>query len=189
MGLLPLFFRMSDQTQSVAKVQLSKLSSGAGKRPLAVWARALPSFLRAGSPQEQSQEGDTPGLLPQAVVPSPIFCCSAGLRGSPPGCGRAPWVEAAQAPGADPADVDDRRVLGEDNPQAPGPRLGEGCSPGLSNGECWRRACSSQPGRLCNVPIHISLCSWRRTGAGLRNTWGRACCTCGMPRPLCERRP
>jgi len=48
-------------------------------------------------------------------------------------------------------------VLGEDNPQAPGPRLGEGCPPGLSNGGCWRRACSGWPGRLCNVSI--PLCS------------------------------
>ncbi|KAM6054250.1 uncharacterized protein VSU04_010772 [Chlamydotis macqueenii] len=33
MGLLPLFFHMSDQVQSVAKVQISKLSRDAGKRP------------------------------------------------------------------------------------------------------------------------------------------------------------
>jgi len=32
MGWLPLLFHMSDETQSVAKVQLSELSSGAGKR-------------------------------------------------------------------------------------------------------------------------------------------------------------
>jgi len=155
MGLLPLFLRLSDQTQSVAKVQLSKLSSGAGKRAPAAWARARPSFLRAGSPQEQSQEWGTPSLLPRAMVPSPIFCCSVGLWGSPPGCGRAPGVEPAQAPGADPAGVEDRQVLGEDNPPAPGPRLGEGCSLGLSNGGCWRRACSGRPGRLCDVAVPV----------------------------------
>ena len=65
MGLLPLFLRMSDQTQSVAKVQLSKLSSGAGKRAPAAWARARPSFLRVGLAQEQSQEWGTPSLLPR----------------------------------------------------------------------------------------------------------------------------
>ena len=68
-----------------------------------------------------------PGLLAQAVVPSPSFCCSAGLRGSPPCCSRASQVETAPTPAADPADVEDRRVLGEDNPQAPGPGLDEGC--------------------------------------------------------------
>ena len=36
MGLLPLLFHMSDETQSMAKVQLSKLSSGARKRAPAV---------------------------------------------------------------------------------------------------------------------------------------------------------
>jgi len=56
MGLLPLFFWNSDQTQSVAKVQVSELSSGAGKRAPAVWAGARPSFVRAGLPQKQSQE-------------------------------------------------------------------------------------------------------------------------------------
>ena len=39
-----------------------------------------------------------PGLLPQAVVPPPSFCCSAGLQGSPPCCSRAPQVENAQKP-------------------------------------------------------------------------------------------
>ena len=38
-GLLLLLFHMSDQPQSVAKVQLSKLSNGAGKKVAAVWAR------------------------------------------------------------------------------------------------------------------------------------------------------
>ena len=48
-------------------------------------------------------------------------------------------------------------MLGEDNPQAFGPRLGEGCSLGLSNGGCWRRACSGRPGRLCDVAM--PMCS------------------------------
>ena len=77
MGLLPLFFRMSDQTQSVAKVQISKLSSDAGKRPPHAWARASPSFLRAGSPQEQSQEeGDARSPSPGrgAISQLLLFC-------------------------------------------------------------------------------------------------------------------
>ena len=48
-------------------------------------------------------------------------------------------------------------MLGEDDPQAPRPRLCEGCPPGLSSRGCWRRACSGPPGRLCDVPM--PLCS------------------------------
>lgn len=41
------------------------------------------------------------GLLPWALLPSPRFCCAAGLQGSPRCCCRAPQVKAAQSPEAD----------------------------------------------------------------------------------------
>jgi len=37
-------------------------------------------------------------------------------------------------------------------------------------------------------PYPCALCSWHRTGAGLKNTWIRACRTCRMLRPACEMR-
>lgn len=87
-------------------------AQGCPQEPPDALARACPRFLRARSPQEQS-----PGLLPQALVPPPSFCPT-GLHGSRPGYRRAPQVERAQAAGADRADMEDGRVLGEDEPQA-----------------------------------------------------------------------
>lgn len=66
---------------------------------------------------------------------SPIPCpqppqspsSSAGLSGSPRRRCKAAQVETAQAPGPDTADRQNRGVLGEDNPQAPGPGLDKGC--------------------------------------------------------------
>ena len=92
-GLLLLLCHMSDQTQSVAKVQLSKLSSGAGKKVQAVWARARPSFLNVGSPQEQSQEeGDakSPSLGCGAISQLLLLC-------RPPG--KPSWLQQSSSGG------------------------------------------------------------------------------------------
>ena len=67
-----------------------------------------------------------PDLLLQTMLPSPSFCCSVGRQGRPPWCSRAPQVETARTPGADTAEMEDWRVLGEDDPQVPGPRLDKG---------------------------------------------------------------
>ena len=57
----------------------------------------------------------------------PFLSPSAGLSGSPPCRCKAAKVETAQAPDPDAADMQNWGVLGEDNPQAPGPRLDKGC--------------------------------------------------------------
>ncbi|XP_064919025.1 uncharacterized protein LOC135579466 [Columba livia] len=76
-SLLPLFFHMSDQVRSVAKVQTAKLSSVARKRRPGIWARACPRSLMAESPQEQSpEEGDARCPSPDRGATSQLllFC-------------------------------------------------------------------------------------------------------------------
>lgn len=93
LGLLPLFFHMSDQTQSVAKVQISKLSSDAGKRPLDDWARACLSSLRAESSQERSpEEGDARSPSPDHAAISQLLL----FRRSP---GKASLVQQSSSSG------------------------------------------------------------------------------------------
>ena len=157
MGLLPLFFRMSDQTQSVAKVQISKLAVMQGRDPHMLGPGHVPASKGRDHRRNKAKRRGTPGLLPQAVVPSSSFCSSAGLRGSPPCCSRVPQMERAPTPRADTADLEDCRVLGEDNPQAPRPRLDEGCPPCLGCGLCSRVSPALlQPGAHS---LHLHPCS------------------------------
>ena len=133
--------------------------------------------------------GDAKSPSP-TMVPSLIFCCSAGLRGSPPGCGEAPQVEATQAPGADPAGV--WRIgecLVRTTPKPSGPGWVRAAPWVSATGGAGGGPAPAGRGGSATWPCPCALCSWRGTGAGLRNTWSRACRTCGMPRPPCERRP
>lgn len=159
-GLLPLFFHLSDQTQSVAKVRMAYLTRGTsrltpqglpgcpgpglkvighlacvslrgaaacvmengGTAPLLPYAKrsshSPPTALShrgLGKACSPAKRWALPGPLPWALVPSLSLCCSAGLPGSPCHRCRLPEAGKTQAPGADRADPEDRRVLGKDN--------------------------------------------------------------------------
>ncbi|XP_061298113.1 uncharacterized protein LOC133262706 [Pezoporus flaviventris] len=110
--LLPLFFRMSDQSCSVAEVQTPFPPPRVSHIP----------------------EG---GIIPK--VPSPIPSC-AGFLGSSPCCGDAPGMGRASAPIGHEADVEGCRVLAgaeqEEGSGIPGPEpaVPAGCSGLLARG-------------------------------------------------------
>ncbi|XP_069631961.1 uncharacterized protein [Haliaeetus albicilla] len=150
----------------------------------------VPASQGQDHPRSKAKRRWTPALLPQTVVPSPSFCCSPGLCRSPHHHRRAPQVEGAQTPGADTADMEDWRVLGEDKPQG----LGTLAHLGLAVG--WRGP--STP--WTPLPVALSQThSHRAPGWETRMAWGgrgtraagRRDCSgqlgrlCDMPVPLC----
>ena len=117
-----------------------------GAGPVQSLCPAASSHKGLGTARSLAERRRMPGLLPWAVVPSPNLCFSAGLWGHPARLCRVPAVEEAQLPGQDETDRADWRVLGEDNPQAPGPGWTRAAP--RAHGE----GCVAVPGLPCSSP-------------------------------------